>query len=613
MLPNENVDFKDVELIDMAHNIIERIRLSVDTNAALGNIAKWVCDYTKLDADTDFSLVDHEMQEAIINDTCARTAVQKCSQVGLSEASARKALGITAISKNKNIMYVGPTRTWSSKFSTSRLKPIIDNSPMLSSMLSPNAKGSELLGIGTSFLHLGGTTGAATGAISVPASDIFIDEVDFCDPVVVGKYESRLKHAKEDQYGRKGRVNYFSTPTVPDYGINKHFKVSDQKHYQCQCSKCQQWFEPDYFEHIRIPDLDKPIADVTPEDINAGTYDIMGAYMECPVCKHDVWEDLCNPKRRKWVARYPEAIVSGYQIYPWDVPKVNSIPSILMQMTGYENIADYYNFTIGIPYTDHNNSFLMAPFENGRHSQWVEGKVEGDQRRFSMGVDVGKTSHIVIGFENRIGKLEVVYMETYKSSKDKLLSERIIELAKAFQTRSIVIDAAPDFSTAQAVAKRFPRRKVFACEYTKTKPKGKLTNTIFNDDENTVSAYRTGVLTDLLKRHNGNEIIYPNGSTNMIIKAMIDECKLNLKNLKKIQKKDPEGEEFESFIKTGPDHFGHALSYLNIAVKKNTRTVYTSPENIPAPTSVTTFNTNGPAANIAVPVKGIGLGFKRGR
>lgn len=602
---------QDIELIDFAKNIVDRLTLSVDTNSALGNLAPWLCDYTKLDADTFFSFKDHEMQIDIINDVNARQAIQKCSQVGLSEGSSRKALGITAISKAAHTMYVLPTRTFASKFATSRIKPVIESSPMLSDMTNRNAKGSELIGLGTSFMHLGGTTGAATGAISVPAKYIFIDELDFCDQEVVGKYESRLKHAPEDAYGRKGTVCKFSTPTLEDYGINKEFKKSDQKHYQCHCSHCDEWFAPDYFRDIVIPNyVDKhgeagKLIDLTPEDVSSGELDIKNAYMRCPTCGSDVWEDLINPKRRKWVPKFPEAISSGYQVHPWDVPKVNSIPSILMQLTEYENIADYYNFTVGIPFADKNNSFLLNPFEKN-FSQWMDRAPENFRFKFCLGCDVGRKSNITIGYRDASGKYQVVYFERYAASKEKLLSDRLIELILLFNCRSIVIDGMPDFSTTHAVAKRFPSRLVFACEYTKNKGKGKKSNFEADKDENLVSAYRTGVLTDYLKAHNSSGFSYPNPATDMHIKAEIDELKLNLKNTKKVKQLDNDGEDVERFVKMGPDHYCHSTSYFKMACDILVDNLMAAAGDA-APVAITSFKTQGQTVDAALPVSGIGL------
>ena len=610
-----------IELIDFSKTIIDRLRLSVDSTTALGNLSSWLCDYTKLDADTWWSFSDHEMQIDIVNDTCARQVVQKCSQVGLTNVSKRKALAITMISKAKHIMYVGPTSRWVSKFAKTELHPTIDTSPMLKGSLNKNAKGTEVIGLGSSFLHLGGTSGAATGAISVPASHVIIDELDFCKLEVVDMYESRLKHAAVDEHDRKGVMSYFSTPTVDDYGINAKFKASDQKYYDVHCSQCHTWYTPDYFRDIFLGGYTdtkdhegkyRKIRDLVPEDITTGGYDIAGAHMRCPHCLekgviHDIWPDMCNPKRRKWVAKNPSSIISGRQVFPWDLPKINTIPSLLVAMPSFSNnIANYYNFIIGIPYTDKNNSFMMGAFTCGKYSRWMDHLEDNTGRGYCIGVDVGRTSHIAVG--KRLGsELHVVYLERFKASKEKTLGERIVEIAKDFSSRAIVIDAMPDFTTAQYVARKLPSRIVLACEYTKSKPARKLSNIIANEEENVVSAYRTGVLTDYLKMHNNNEVVYPNPHTSRAVKREIDEVQMNLKNTKKLTKKDSDGEDIQWFVKNGPDHYAHTISYLNIAcrVLGDSSFAGVAP---PPPMAVGSFATQGKKKQLGKLIGALGLG-----
>ena len=214
-----------------------------------------------------------------------------------------------------------------------------------------------------------------------------------------------------------------------------------------------------------------------------------------------------------------------------------------MQLAEYENIADYYNFTVGLPFADKNNSFLLSPFESKCYAKWLEERPSYDTGRFSMGVDVGRRAHIVIGKKDSVGKYHVHYAERFKSSKDELLGERLVYLAKLFNCRSIVIDAMPDFTTAQYVAKKLPSRLVLACEYTKSKGKGKMANFEVDAENNLVTAYRTGVLTDYLKAHNGGDVLYPDKNACGQARKEIEEFKLNLKNLKKAKKLDTDGEE----------------------------------------------------------------------
>ena len=554
---------------DLAQGVLNRITLSLNVNKGLSKMADWLCKYTRLDG-RPFSFKDHEMQIQICNDVNARKVVQKCSQIGMSELSARIAAAIAAMTKNKHIIYVLPTRTFACKFSSSRFKPILDESKMLSGMTDKNVKSSELKKIGSSFIYFGGTSGNVNGAISVPASYVILDEFDFMDIMVACKYESRLKHAKADEHHRKGSISTFSTPTLPDYGVNAEFLLSDQKHYNVTCQCCDHDFAPDYFEHIRIPDFDGNIVDISPQDIQNRTLRIGDAYIECPECNADVWEAICNPDRRNWVAKVPTSIISGYQIHPWDVPKVNSIPSILMQIASFGNAADYFNFAVGIPWVDKHNSFLLDRIDDGVAAPWLEhGKGGG---AFFCGVDVGKTSNIVIGRVLQDGTEEINYMERYTVSGNSIpLYKRISELCKLFGVRCTVIDAAPDFTTALEAIKDNPLGRVYACEYTKNRLNGLDLLSVPDKPELAedfiVKVFRTGSLQELMRTHNSGLLAYPRASNTNHCASEIEELRSNLKNTKKLRLTNADGDVEERFVSTGADHYVHAINYLRIAYK----------------------------------------------
>ena len=209
-----------------------------------------------------------------------------------------------------------------------------------------------------------------------------------------------------------------------------------------------------------------------------------------------------------------------------------------------------------------------------------------------MGVDIGRKSNITVGKKDAVGKLHVVYLERFKASKEKTAGERIVEIARLFGARCIVIDAMPDFTTTHYVARKFANRLVLACEYTSGKPKGKLANFKVDAEMNLVSSYRCGVLTDYLNMHNSGDVLYPSGSSSMAIRGELDEVKLNLKNLKKVKKLDGNGDDVETFVKTGPDHYGHAISYLNIACQALGEHLQVA-SGMAAPASVSSFKTQG--------------------
>lgn len=588
------------QLNPMARGFFDRLTLAIDTETAYGNLSKWLEKNTMIEG-MAFSLKDHEFQEAIINDTSRRVVVRKCSQVGLSECAARECVGVTATSRGSHFIYVMPTKAFAGNFATSRIQPIIDESDVVKAMTGTGASKSTFLKkIGSSYMHIGGTAGSTSGAISVPAKRLFFDEYDFCDMRVAGQYESRLKHAPEcPRTNVKGWIKWFSTPTLPHYGVDQKFQVSDQKHYNVTCN-CGHQFAPDYNRDIKIPGTPKnwKISELTPEDVNSDRWDFANAYMACPECGKDVWEELCDPSKREWVPKFPGKKISGWQVHPWDCPKINSIPSIIQQITGYENFADYYNFTVGLPYEDKSNSFITGPIlGNVPRCVWNPDGGSG----YFLGCDVGRTSHIMIGKPKmtRSGvKIEIHYMERFRTTKEKTLGDRLKELIKYYGVKCAVIDSQPEFSTVNAVAAKYPM-KTFGCEYMENRPadqkavKGakELSNIRVIEDANIVKAYRTGTFNDLMKAHNGGDIIYPD-IVNDEVHSELKEAAENFKNLKKTRCPTPNGEVKEMYVKVnGNDHYLHTLNYLKMAIEIKGALALSAA--IAAPLEVLKFDTYG--------------------
>lgn len=77
----------------------DRLKLSISQNQSLDFMPQWLEENTShpLDSAKQWSFVDHEFQIDILRSTSHRQTVKKCSQVGLSELAARKALCLATL------------------------------------------------------------------------------------------------------------------------------------------------------------------------------------------------------------------------------------------------------------------------------------------------------------------------------------------------------------------------------------------------------------------------------------------------------------------------------------------------------------------------------------
>ena len=192
---------------------IERLRSATLNKFSVDTIPEWITTHTKIGGE-NYSFVDHEYQERILRDTSREVNVRKCSQVGLSETSARLALALVAVLPKYTVAYTLPTAGFAQTFMRTRVDPIIQSSPFLSELVHATTDNAEVKRFGESYLYLKGSQ-SSNAPISVPCDHLIHDEIDFSDPETISQYHSRITHSK---YKRKTRL---STPTAPGRGIDR--------------------------------------------------------------------------------------------------------------------------------------------------------------------------------------------------------------------------------------------------------------------------------------------------------------------------------------------------------------------------------------------------------
>lgn len=504
-----------------------------------------------------YSFQDHEFQQEIIRDTSARIDVQKCSQVGLSEVMVQKTIAMGATMKHIRIIFTLPTRDMAMPFSKDRFDTAIDSSDFYSGLVHKASNSASQKKIGTCTLYITGSFGA-NSAISVPAEVVISDEVDFSNEVVLGKLNSRLRHASMvDEMGNRGMRMRFSTPTVDDYGVNKGFLAGNQMHYMVKCLGCKQWVLPDFDHDFIVPGFDDSIVKFGREDVSDPRFRIQESYIKCPCCGKDLQQALLNPERRQWVAKRPDVWDHSYQVFPWDVPKYNTPPAIIKQMGDYPLRSDFYNFVIGLPHSDAENNFTVTDEHRKRVSDvdlWIFRQWAVTCQTIG-GMDIGKVCHFVV--KAKVGRhWYVVWAEKIHNTRENPATGQVIERYDYFRMAMLCIDAGPDITLVNSLVGA--RQGIRAVVYV-----GKVSGILPIDekaDGMVVNADRTKTLSLLLNKHNAGEIHYP------MREEITKEIFEHLKTTKKIRAKGPDGEMVERFIKTSDtDHWVHALNYSNIA------------------------------------------------
>jgi hypothetical protein len=427
---------------------LQRIEASVLKRHSAASIAKYITENTKRGLDY-FSYANHEFQPVILSDTSQEVNVQKCSQVGLSEVSARMALALVNVISPYTIAYTLPTAKFAATFMKTRIDPIIRGSDVMKDNVSTSNDNSEFKEFGDSYLYLKGAA-SSNAPISIPCDHLVHDEVDFSDQEVLGQYTSRLTHSAWK------RVSRFSTPTLPDFGINRSFKESRRHYMMARCCHCNHWFLPNYYDHVRIPGYKKDLRDINKQTLTYIAY--LEAAVHCPRCGGIA---SMEKEHREVVCENPgeNFLAAGYQVQPFDAPKIILISDLVKASTKYERRQDFDNFNLGLPAEDSEATLQKTELE----AIFIQEDIAGSAA-YVMGVDCGATYHFQVDAIDAFGDTFTVWYEQVPMGRAKI---RYRELLRQFRVLCTVIDSAPHAETVMGLQQE--DQNLFASVYVKSK------------------------------------------------------------------------------------------------------------------------------------------------
>ena len=537
-------------------NHLERVRGQTIERYTMETIANWVEKHTHINGN-NYSFKDHEYQRTILSDPSPEIYVQKCSQIGISEASSRFALALAAINPYYTLIYTLPTDGLAVQFMRSRIDPIIQSSSFLSETVHRTQNNSEIKRFGDSYLYVRGAQSAAS-AISVPADHLIHDEVDFSSSEVLSMYRSRLTHSS---YGRRTLI---STPTFPDRGINEHFKESRRHFNFVRCHRCSHYFVPDYFEHVHIPGFTGELRDIDKHLLKGLRW--REAELICPNCGKVPSLEI---EHREYVCENPmdNYIAAGYQVSPFDAPNVpgfnkpgfNVLSYLINESTNYVKYTDFVNFHLGIPAEDAESTIL----EEDLRKAIFRGEATNDGS-YVFGLDMGMTCYLTIAKILHDGRMVIEKLEAIPAAR---IVERRKELAQVYWPRMTVVDNLPYTET--VLRMQTEDQNMFGAWYEdrrslemyrvrdreEEKEKGEQELRQVNINRNKafdalMLDVRSGYI---LKRHDENDDVWIEHLTDM-------------KRVKNISKDDEMSYTWKKSSK-GDDHYHHSLLYAYIASK----------------------------------------------
>lgn len=417
----------------------------------------------------------------------------------------------------RGVIYWLPTLRDIQDFVNTKLDPMVrENEDLITKLSSTETdnKGLKFFwGAPTYWRNL--KSASAVKSISADA-DIF-DEYDETDPSQVAQ---ALKRTSASTVKLRRRL---STPTLPDYGINKSFQATDQCHWGVKCSHCGYWsILEELFPRCMIPHKEK------------------GYILGCVNCSKEL-----NPRIGQWIRKINSPL-RGYQISQLYSPFVTA-REIMDDYHNTEFQGHFHNHVLGLPFMSASDKVTAVQVLN--LCQPYKMALNCTQSTV-MGIDQGRVLHCVVMQPGTFTK--IVWAGEVKDF------EEVDRLMLKFNVRELVIDALPETRKARELMKR-NQNKVWLCFYNEHQ-KGSYS---WNEEERIVSVNRTESLdvgTDAIIQ---SKIVLPERT------AVIEELAQHCANIAKTTEEDRDtGSRRFVYKKLGPDHYRHAMNYAQIAASR---------------------------------------------
>ena len=507
------------------------------TNDETKSILYWITKNSiKSETGQPIEFIDHRFMLDIYSDRSPTQVIRKASQVGASTMEILRVLH-DAMFLGINQIYTLPTSDDVYKFVPSKVNQIMKINPCIKAKIDPkNIDSVEQKQIDKSFIYFKGTF-TEREAIMLTSDRNIHDELDKSKPDVIRDYASRMGYSKVRSQ------HYFSTPTIPDFGVDKLFEQSDQKYWRFNCPHCN------YRQHM---------------DWNLNV-DIEQRIYTCQKCQQELTPCQIN-QLGSWEARYPGREISGYWISQMHC-SWRTANDLIKEREKSEDETYFYNFVLVLPYLSSDQRIPASLFLKNVTNEKTEGF---DENTNVMGIDTGKGTgkgnHAIIGNQKGIFWIGSLIDQT-----DADRWRQAANLIEFYNIRVVVIDGQPYTEEAFLLAKQFPYRVYLS--WFKDDPKMLEVVRFFDEtegkdkdfeDEVKVLSSRTRIMDDTVSALNRGEIKFAMSPNSQGLTQLINHAQtMFARNVE-----DKMGQTKREWANTGPNDLWLALVYWHIALKK---------------------------------------------
>lgn len=476
---------------------------------------------------------------------------QKAAQMAYTETAINRAFKAIDIDR-ESVLYVLPTeRPDAADFSSSRFDPALELSEHLANLFS-DTKNLGLKRAGMASLYVRSAR-SRSQLKSVPAANMIFDEMDEMDPasIILGRERA------------SGQINKFefdlSTPTVPKFGINGEFILSDQRHFVFKCPCCSRHTELVYPDCLVI----------TAEK----HYDesIRGSYYICKECKgrlhHEDKPKWLGLDNAGWQPQFANRHVYGYhinQMYSFTIQPWEFAVAALRCHLSEEDEQEFYNSKLGLPHVVKGAKINDEDIEKCT-GQYAKANSAGSNQYVCIGIDVGNKLHVEVTEYLLNEKKALKTKDINLMSEARVLWEGTVdefeeldEIVMQYDANAIVIDRHPEWRKSKEFVNRW-QGIAWTCITTGDKISGRDIVEHEWEDEAAVSIDKTSWCDVALRRFKGGTIKVPLDTSL--------EYRDHIKEPVRVYKKNSHGQPRGQYLSAGPDHFAMARTYCEIAFK----------------------------------------------
>lgn len=456
----------------------------------------------------------------IYNDRSRLICCRKCAQIGFTTYEILKSAH-ECKNDGIDIVYVLPTADDVKRFSGGKTNKMIAQNPVLQSW-TKDKDSVEQKQFGQHTIYYQGSW-SPNAALSFTAKKLIVDEYDRCKQEIVEMYDSRLQSTANPKKA------FFSNPSIPDFGIDKLYKQSDQKKWHITHS-CGKRFVMDE---------------------NCVNY--QEKIYQCPHCKGEILDE--ERRMGEWIAT-GTGEWSGYWIPLWIAPWM---PASKIAEAKYGSETErakspefFANFVAGMPYVGGGNKVSAQTIIN-----CLSSTVNTQEDRVIIGVDTGLPIHYVLA--NKQGYFHYGMCSDPSTGKDPYLE--LEALLRQFPSSIMVADQGGDLIGIRNLQAKYPGR-VFLVWYRRDAKNQEIINWGKEHEYGKVIADRNRLIQLFIDEMLSKRVTF-NGT-----EADWHDYIVHWMNIYRTWEENALGVKEFRWERQGPDHWVHATMYARIGLDR---------------------------------------------